>query len=132
MLMYLPHHTQTHVCTVSCCVCRFEQLEQFHYSLQHPVPFHKVLSKFAAAAQLSGPYFLADMSNMVSLARVLRRLEEELDLEEMYTWCISPAGADDPAVLQVGFTWHYTSLSIDIGIHLWPISCDVSTVWYSY
>jgi hypothetical protein len=25
-----------------------------------------------------------------------------MDLEEMWTWCSSPASADDPAVLQVG------------------------------
>lgn len=80
----------------------FEQLELYQSSLKETIPFHRVLSKFSAAARLSGPYFLADMSNMVSLARVLRHLEDDMDTEDMYTWCISPAGADDPAVLQVG------------------------------
>jgi hypothetical protein len=56
-------------------LCRFEQLEAYARSMPPGLPFHQLLSSFADSARLSEPYFLADMANMVALARVLRHLE---------------------------------------------------------
>ena len=99
--------------------CRFEQLEQFaldhyadaasrHSSSSHPgrrrrrhLSFHKLLNSFASCSQLSEAYLLADMKNMLLLAKRLKHLEPHLDLQDMYTCCISPASVDDAPVMQV-------------------------------
>jgi hypothetical protein len=97
-------------------LCRFEQLEAFaleHEAAQQhrddlwrqrqrPLTFHKLLKTFVAQSQVSGAYFLADISNMLQLAKLLRHLEPHLDLSDMYTCCISPASADDGPVVKVG------------------------------
>lgn len=96
-------------------VCRFEQLEQF--ALDHrqarqqdsslgrrarrPLTFHRLLKAFVRTSQLSDTYFLADMKNMLLLAKMLRHIEPRLSLSDMYTCCISPASADDGPVVQV-------------------------------
>lgn len=98
---------------------RFEQLEQFaldHYEArrleQHNVvevgrqrnkllSFHKLLKAFVSGSQLSDAFFLADMKNMLVLAKLLRHLEPHLGLSDMYSLCISPASADDGPVVQV-------------------------------
>ena len=98
-------------------LCRFEQLEQF--ALQHeeaqqqhsidslgrrhgrPLTFHKLLKSFIHSSQLSDACFLADMKNMLLLAKMLRHIEPHLSLADMYTCCISPASADDGPVVQV-------------------------------
>lgn len=98
-------------------LCRFEQLEAFvldhhtaHWqhsssslgrSRKRPLSFHRLLQAFASSSQLSGSYFLADMKNMLLLAKLLRHVEPYLALSDMYTCCISPASADDGPVVQV-------------------------------
>lgn len=95
---------------------RFEQLEQFALDYedaqqhradlgrqrQRQLSFHKLLKSFVNDSQLSGAYFLADMKNMMQLAKMLRHIEPYLGLADMYTCCISPASADDGPVVQVG------------------------------
>jgi hypothetical protein len=98
-------------------VSRFEQLEQFAFKHEEaqqrraelgrqrkrPLTFHKLLKCFASDSQLSGAYFLADMNNMMQLAKLLRQVEPHMVLADMYTCCISPASADDGPVVQVGW-----------------------------
>jgi len=101
-------------------LCRFEQLEAFvldhHAADQHhsslgrcrkrPLSFHRLLRAFASSSELSGAYFLADMKNMLLLAKLLRHVEPFLGLSDMYTCCISPASADDGPVVQVQGAQH--------------------------
>lgn len=61
-----------------------------------------ILKAFVHESQLSSAYFLADVKNMMALAKMLRHIEPHLGLADMYTCCISPAGADDGPVVQVG------------------------------
>lgn len=100
------------------CVCRFEQLER--YALDHadaqqhheqgslgrhrprPLDLRHILKAFVQDSQLSSGYFFADVKNMLALAKLLRHIEAHMGLSDMYTCCISPAGADDGPVVQVG------------------------------
>jgi hypothetical protein len=76
-------------------LCRFEQLEAFARSQPQELPFHQLLSRFADSAQLSAPYFLADMANMVALARVLRHLEASPEQHLHASPASAAAAADD-------------------------------------
>eukprot|EP00879_Flechtneria_rotunda_P023857 GHRR01025266.1.p1 GENE.GHRR01025266.1~~GHRR01025266.1.p1 ORF type:complete len:416 (+),score=89.85 GHRR01025266.1:337-1584(+) len=84
----------------ACLLPRFEQLEEYAAACHGRLKLHRLLQKFSNAAQTSDCYFLGDMGNMVALARTLGHLEPLLDLEDMHTWCTSPASSDDPAVMQ--------------------------------
>jgi hypothetical protein len=83
--------------------CRFDQLARWAIQTG-AASFAEALQTFAASARLSPPYALADLSNLVAIARLLRHLEGPggLGQEELYTWCCSPAAVEDRAVALVG------------------------------
>lgn len=90
-------------------LARFDQLAMFASS-HHFDNFGDALEAFCKLASLSGTYFLADTTNMVGIARLLSHLP--LSLEELFTFCISPASMDDPPVVQVNQTAdHFDSMS---------------------
>lgn len=83
----------------------YRQAQQHNSSLgrrqRRPLTFHKLLTAFVRTSELSDAYFLADMKNMLALAKMLRHIEPHMSLADMYTCCISPASADDGPVVQV-------------------------------
>jgi hypothetical protein len=112
-------------------MCRYEQLERYaldhaeaqqqqqqqqHHEQQQqhheqgslgrhrprPLALRHVLKAFVQDCRLSSSYFFADVKNMLALAKLLRHIEPHMGLPDMYTCCISPAGADDGPVVQVG------------------------------